>query len=163
MPSTATAATWRKNGGWTGKELPLSALHNGQRLLATIRTSLRQLGRQLEMSPMSPATHPCRHQCRPMQKQRQIQKQRQTQRQRQKKTKTQIRKTCHTQMAQAPPPQFETLKAIYPDRVGDQKWQTALTHVKARLKEGAIWQELLDGAQRYADYCAAEQLTGPNT
>jgi hypothetical protein len=62
--------------------------------------------------------------------------------------------------ASATPTEFEQLKAIYPKRSGDQGWSKALKACHARLKEGSTWQELADGSQRYADYCATTGKTG---
>jgi uncharacterized protein YdaU (DUF1376 family) len=51
------------------------------------------------------------------------------------------------------PDQFELLKAIYPKRAGSQRWEDAKKACNARLREGYIWQQILDGAQRYQDFC----------
>lgn len=50
-------------------------------------------------------------------------------------------------------PEFETLKAIYPKRSGSQRWEDAERAARARISEGHTWQQILDGAQRYADFC----------
>lgn len=56
----------------------------------------------------------------------------------------------------APPDDFDKkftdLQAIYPKRSGDQRWQTAKKHIRARLREGHTWPEILDGARRYAEW-----------
>lgn len=52
---------------------------------------------------------------------------------------------------------FETLRALYPRRSGDQRWHEARKAINARLAEGHTWQEILDGASRYAVWC---NLTG---
>jgi uncharacterized protein YdaU (DUF1376 family) len=49
--------------------------------------------------------------------------------------------------------EFETLKAIYPKRSGSQRWEDARRAINARLREGHTWQQILDGARRYADFC----------
>jgi hypothetical protein len=50
---------------------------------------------------------------------------------------------------------LELLKSIYPRRGGSQRWPEALAAINSRLSEGHTWQEILDGAQRYADYIRA--------
>jgi hypothetical protein len=49
--------------------------------------------------------------------------------------------------------EFETLKQIYPRRAGGQRWPDAQKAINARIREGHTWQELLDSAQRYRDFC----------
>lgn len=63
----------------------------------------------------------------------------------------------------ADPPEFLELKAIYPKRSGDQRWRKALQHCRARLKEGHAWDEILDGARRYAAWCKATDKIGTET
>lgn len=56
------------------------------------------------------------------------------------------------------PPQdlrFESFKAIYPKRNGSNPWSKAFSAIKARLSEGEAWEDLLEGAQRYAAWCRA--------
>jgi uncharacterized protein YdaU (DUF1376 family) len=48
-------------------------------------------------------------------------------------------------------PEFQMFQSIYPKRLGDQGWADAARRCNARLAEGHKWQEILDGAQRYAD------------
>lgn len=50
---------------------------------------------------------------------------------------------------------FKELQAVYPKRSGDQRWQTAKKHIRARLREGHTWQEILSGALRYAEWVHA--------
>ena len=46
-------------------------------------------------------------------------------------------------------------RMIYPKRAGDQGWRRALRAGNARLAEGHTPTEILDGARRYARFCAA--------
>ena len=55
--------------------------------------------------------------------------------------------------ARPPPPDLDHLKSLYPERAGAQPWSRALRAANARIKEGATWDELLDGVSRYAVYC----------
>lgn len=50
---------------------------------------------------------------------------------------------------------FDQLKLIYPKRAGDQRWAKAFSAFRARLAEGATREEILSGAQRYADHVRA--------
>jgi hypothetical protein len=50
---------------------------------------------------------------------------------------------------------FEALRSVYPQRSGDQKWREARQAVNARLREGHTWEQILDGARRYAAWCKA--------
>lgn len=62
-----------------------------------------------------------------------------------------------------PPPEpvsFAALKAAYPDRSGSQRWAEALEHYTANLKAGFTEQQMLEGVQRYAQWCTAEGLVG---
>ncbi len=62
--------------------------------------------------------------------------------------------------APAVPAEFEEFKEIYPLRSGAQPWSRALKVIRARLKEGNKWANLLEGARRYAAYCNAVDKTG---
>lgn len=62
--------------------------------------------------------------------------------------------------APAVPAEFEEFKEIYPLRSGAQPWSRALKVIRARLKEGNKWADLLEGARRYAAYCNAVDKTG---
>src|SRR5690606_30892029 len=53
------------------------------------------------------------------------------------------------------PDAFRQLQAIYPKRSGSNPWPKALKACRARLREGHTWQQILDGAQRYADFVRA--------
>lgn len=50
---------------------------------------------------------------------------------------------------------FAEFRAIYPRRGGAQRWADAKKHIRARLREGHTWDEILDGARRYATYIRA--------
>jgi|GEM_PF-4401779 len=69
-------------------------------------------------------------------------------------------KGIRTSAARTPPPEFAELRAIYPKRAGADPTRRALSAINARLSEGHTWQEILDGARRYADYCRATQSVG---
>ncbi len=58
------------------------------------------------------------------------------------------------------PPEFEEFKKAFPLRSGAQPWTKALRTIRARLKEGAQWSDFLEGAHRYAAYCAATDRIG---
>lgn len=62
-----------------------------------------------------------------------------------------------TSTAAAPPTpvEFDELKRIFPKRAGDQPWPPTLQACNARLREGHTWNEILDGARRYARFCEA--------
>lgn len=55
----------------------------------------------------------------------------------------------------AEPPEFSEFKAIFPKRAGAQPWNRCLKAIRARLKEGCTWQQILDGARRYAVFVRA--------
>lgn len=57
-------------------------------------------------------------------------------------------------------PEFDRLREIYPDRAGDQSWRRALQACHARIAEGHTWQEILDGAARYARFIEATGKLG---
>ncbi|MCH8871409.1 DUF4373 domain-containing protein [candidate division KSB1 bacterium] len=73
----------------------------------------------------------------------------------QKKTRTE-----ETTTAPEVPAEFAEFKKAYPQRSGAQPWAKALRTIRARLKEGAQWADLLEGAHRYAAYCAATDRIG---
>ena len=52
-------------------------------------------------------------------------------------------------------PEFDRLKSAYPKRNGSNPWPKARSAVNARLAEGSTWNELHDGATRYAAWCRA--------
>lgn len=55
---------------------------------------------------------------------------------------------------------FATLKSLYPKRSGDQRWPSAEKHIRARLREGSTWIEILDGVRRYAEWVRAAGKEG---
>jgi len=61
--------------------------------------------------------------------------------------------------AQAPstPPEFGVFKKVYPKRAGSQPWSKAQRAINARLKAGATWEAIIDGAKRYREWV---RLTG---
>ncbi len=62
--------------------------------------------------------------------------------------------------APAVPAEFAEFQKIYPKRSGAQPWSKALRIIRARLKEDAQWPDFLEGAHRYAAYCAATDRIG---
>jgi hypothetical protein len=69
-------------------------------------------------------------------------------------------KVAERPRAVAEPPEFLKLKLAYPRRAGSQPWSRALQAINARLREGHSWDEILDGAHRYADFCSATGKVG---
>lgn len=65
------------------------------------------------------------------------------------------------------PDEFDTriaeLQAIYPKRSGHQRWADAARHIRARLREGHTWDEILDGARRYAAWVLARGIERTET
>lgn len=53
--------------------------------------------------------------------------------------------------------QLEQLKSTYPKRAGSQPWKRAASAINARIRDGATWDEILAGVQRYRAYC---EVTG---
>lgn len=51
--------------------------------------------------------------------------------------------------------EFADLKSIFPRRAGSQPWDRAQKAVNARLREGHSWNEILEGARRYAAFVRA--------
>lgn len=47
---------------------------------------------------------------------------------------------------------FQEFRSLYPKRSGDHRWQTARNHIRARLREGHTWDDILDGTRRYAAF-----------
>jgi len=62
--------------------------------------------------------------------------------------------------APAVPEEFAEFKKAYPQRSGAQPWSRALKTIRARLKEGTQWDDILAGTKRYADYCDSTNTTG---
>ena len=62
--------------------------------------------------------------------------------------------------APAVPREFAEFKEVYPSRSGGQRWSRALKAIRARLKEGHQWTDLLEGARRYSTYCDSLGRTG---
>ena len=55
---------------------------------------------------------------------------------------------------------FEPFKAVYPQRSGAQPWAKAVKAANARIKEGAHFSAMVDGARRYAAFCEAADKAG---
>jgi hypothetical protein len=62
--------------------------------------------------------------------------------------------------ASSTPAWFTEFKLAYPKRAGDQGWRKAEKAANARLSEGHVPRELIDGAIRYATYCVATGKIG---
>jgi uncharacterized protein YdaU (DUF1376 family) len=73
---------------------------------------------------------------------------------------TQDRKKEPTAAAPPCPGWFDDFKAVYPKRAGDQGWPKALRAANARIAEGHDPIEFLNGAERYAAYCLADETAG---
>jgi uncharacterized protein YdaU (DUF1376 family) len=58
------------------------------------------------------------------------------------------------------PIEFEDLQSIYPNRAGANPLDRALRACRARLKAGATWGQILDGAVRYQLYCRETHKIG---
>ena len=58
------------------------------------------------------------------------------------------------------PEWFLDFKLVYPDRAGGQPWRSALRAARAREEEGYTGSEFIDGARRYAAFCAATGKIG---
>ena len=55
---------------------------------------------------------------------------------------------------------FELFKSVYPERSGSQPWARAVKAANARVKEGANFHAMLEGAKRYAEFCDEAGKTG---
>lgn len=55
---------------------------------------------------------------------------------------------------------FEEFKAAYPKRQGSQPWTRAMKAANARIRAGHSFDEMIEGAQRYAAFCDATDKTG---
>jgi uncharacterized protein YdaU (DUF1376 family) len=58
---------------------------------------------------------------------------------------------------------FVEFRSLYPKRSGDQRWPSAEKHIRARLREGSTWTEILDGVRRYAEWIRAGGKEGTET
>jgi uncharacterized protein YdaU (DUF1376 family) len=58
---------------------------------------------------------------------------------------------------------FAELRSLYPKRSGDQRWPSAEKHIRARLREGFTWSQILDGVRRYAEWVRAAGKEGTET
>jgi hypothetical protein len=52
-------------------------------------------------------------------------------------------------------PNLEQLKLIYPKRAGSQRWPEVPAAAGSRLREGHTWEEIFEGARRYAAFIRA--------
>lgn len=57
-------------------------------------------------------------------------------------------------------PRFLEFKAAYPEREGDYRWERARQAINSCLRDGHTWDEIIDGAKRYAIYCEAKGWVG---
>lgn len=56
--------------------------------------------------------------------------------------------------------QWLNFKLAYPPRGGGQPWTRAVRAGRARLAAGATWEQIIQGAERYAKYCEAAGKVG---
>jgi hypothetical protein len=64
-----------------------------------------------------------------------------------------------------PPPAANTqalarVREIFPKRAGGNPWGKAAKAINARIAEGATWEQLIAGTERYAAFCAATDKVG---
>ncbi len=59
--------------------------------------------------------------------------------------------------------EFAQIKAIYPHRDGDQRWQNAFGHYRAARKGGEPMETILTGVQRYRAWCEDKRKIGTET
>lgn len=52
-------------------------------------------------------------------------------------------------------PEWTRFRLTFPARAGSQPWGKALKAINARIAEGHTWEEIITGAQRYADFIVA--------
>ena len=64
-----------------------------------------------------------------------------------------------TRAQDAPSFDFERIKNAYPKRAGSQPWKRAISAANARIKDGADFEDMVAGAERYAAYCQATDKT----
>lgn len=55
---------------------------------------------------------------------------------------------------------WESFKTVYPNRAGDQGWRGAQRAANARISEGHTPEQFMEGARRYAAFCAAKGDVG---
>ena len=55
---------------------------------------------------------------------------------------------------------FELFRSIYPKRLGSQEWRRAAQAANARIREGHTFEDMIEGAKRYALFCEATNKTG---
>jgi hypothetical protein len=59
-----------------------------------------------------------------------------------------------------PPAWLDELKRVYPSRAGDQGWRRARKSISARIAEGHLPEEIIEGAKRYAAFIDATDKRG---
>jgi hypothetical protein len=58
-------------------------------------------------------------------------------------------------------PEFDLYQVIFPKRAGRHRWVEAKKYALRLVAKGVYtWQQILDAAQRYADFCHAEGIVG---
>lgn len=60
----------------------------------------------------------------------------------------------------AEPGGFAAIQSIYPERVGDQRWTAAHACYTNNLKAGITAEQMIEGVNRYAKFCRAEEIVG---
>lgn len=58
------------------------------------------------------------------------------------------------------PARMTEFRAAYPKRAGGNPWTRAERAIQARIKEGATWDAMIDGARRYAEFVRATGKEG---
>jgi uncharacterized protein YdaU (DUF1376 family) len=64
--------------------------------------------------------------------------------------------TSNKNLSGGEPPQWSLIRSEYPKRKGDQRWHDAFGAARARVKDGATWDDLLAGVRRYAEFVRAD-------
>lgn len=57
------------------------------------------------------------------------------------------------------PDPMQFFRTVYPQRSGSQRWKDAEKAATARIREGHTWQQIFDGAERYARFIEATGKT----
>jgi hypothetical protein len=68
--------------------------------------------------------------------------------------------SAHAKLAPRVSIDIDELKAVYPNRSGDQGWSKAARAAQARIAEGHSWPEMIAGVTRYAAFVHASGKEG---
>jgi hypothetical protein len=58
--------------------------------------------------------------------------------------------------------EFQQIRKAYPTRANRHRWPDAEKHYRARRREGATFEQILDGVKRYAECMKSEGVIGTN-